>query len=319
MILSASRRTDIPNFYADWFFNRIKEGYVYVRNPLNPHQVSEIRISPETVDCIVFWTKNPSPMLPRLNELKDYLYYFQFTVTGYEEDIEVNVPRKKEIAIPAFWRLSEKIGRERVIWRYDPILFTGKYTPAYHLWAFEQTAAALRGYTRKCVISFADRYAKNKKAMDALGAYDLEEEQLAGFAGQLCMIARKNGMETGSCAEEMNLESCGISHNCCIDKALIESLAGCRMDVGKDKNQREACGCVQSIDIGVYNTCKNGCVYCYANHSMESVVRNCAKYDPKAPLLCGTVMEGDKITLRQVRSMKDGQLSLFDRSREKYF
>lgn len=312
MILSVSRRTDIPNYYADWFFNCMKEGFVYVRNPMNPRQVSEIRLSSDVIDCMVFWTKNPAPMLPRLGELKNYPYYFQFTLTGYGVDMERNVPDKKEIVIPAFQRLSEKIGPERVIWRYDPILFNEKYTPDYHLQAFEQTAAALRGYTRKCVISFVDRYAKNSKAMDAMGAYDLEKTALFDFAGQLSEIARANGMEMGSCAEEIDLESCGIRHNCCIDKGLIESLIGCRMDVGKDKYQREACGCVESVDIGVYNTCKNGCAYCYANHSLESVIRNCAKYDPKSPLLCGEIGENDQVTVRQVKAMRDGQMSLFD-------
>lgn len=311
MILSASRRTDIPNYYADWFLNRIKEGFVYVRNPINPHQVSEIRLSPEVVDCIVFWTKNPAPMLAGLDELRAYPFYFQFTLTGYERDMEKNIPSKKDVVIPTFQKLAEKIGPERVIWRYDPILFNDKYTPAYHLRVFERTAEALRGFTGKCVISFVDRYAKNKKAMEALGIYDLEDAQLIAFASQLSRIAGENGMEMGSCAEDIDLESCGIRHNCCIDKALIESLTGCRIDAGKDKNQREACGCVESIDIGVYNTCKNGCVYCYANHSMESVIRDCARYDPKAPLLCGTVAGDDKVTLRQVRSMKDGQMRLF--------
>lgn len=312
MILSVSRRTDIPNYYADWFFNRMKEGFVYVRNPMNLRQVSEIRLSPEDIDCIVFWTKNPAPMIPRLGELKNYPYYFQFTLTGYGTDMESNVPDKKEIVIPAFQRLSEEIGPERVIWRYDPILFNGKYTPEYHLQAFEQTAVALRGYTCKCVISFVDRYAKNNKAMDVMGAYELKETALTDFAGRLSEIARANGMEMGSCAEEMDLGSCGIRHNCCIDKELIESLTGCRMNVGKDRYQREACGCVESIDIGLYNTCKNGCAYCYANHSLESVIRNCAKYDPRSPLLCGKIGEDDKITVRQVKAMRDGQMSLFD-------
>lgn len=313
MILSASRRTDIPNYYADWFLNRIKAGFLYVRNPVNPRQVSEIRISPETVECIVFWTKNPEPMLSGLDELEEYPYYFQFTLTGYEKDIEKNIPSKRDEIIPAFQRLSQKIGPERVIWRYDPILFNEKYTPEFHLRAFAQTARALRGYTRKCVISFVDRYAKNKKAMDALGVYDLEEAELADFAGRLSGIAKTNGMEMGSCAEKMDLESLGIKHNCCIDRELIESLTGCRIPAGKDKNQREACGCIGSVDIGAYHTCKNGCAYCYANYSLESVVRHCAKYDPEAPILCGEIQKEDTITLRQVKSLTDRQLSLFDR------
>ena len=128
MILSVSRRTDIPNYYSEWFFNRIKERFVYVRNPMNEHQISKIDLSPDVVDCIVFWTKNPEPMITRLDELSKYNYYFQFTLTGYGKDIECNVPHKRDKMIPIFQELSRKIGKQKVIWRYDPILFTKKYS-----------------------------------------------------------------------------------------------------------------------------------------------------------------------------------------------
>lgn len=313
MILSVSRRTDIPNYYSDWFFNRIKEGFVYVRNPMNAHQVSKINITPEVVDCIVFWTKNPEPMLNRLEELASYDYYFQFTLTGYGEDIECNVPHKKEKMIPVFWELSNKIGRHKVIWRYDPIIFTKKYTPEYHVKAFAQIAAALRGYTEKCVISFVDGYAKNKKNMELLASYDMDENDLSEFAKKLAETAKNNGMTVGSCAERIDLHESGIQHNCCIDKTLIEELIGCRLKAEKDKNQRAECGCMESVEIGTYNTCKNGCKYCYANHSEEGVAMNCSKYDPESPILCGTLDENDKITERKVKSLKERQRSIFDR------
>lgn len=285
---------------------------MYVRNPMNMHQVSKISLSPEVVDCIVFWTKNPAPMIARLDELKEYPYYFQFTLTGYGTDIEVNVPHKKDAVIPTFQTLSEKIGPEKVIWRYDPILFNNQYTPAYHLRAFAQIARALQGYTNQCVISFVDRYAKNKKALDALEVYDMEETQLTDFAGQISDIARQYGMQTASCAEKMDLQNYGIKHSCCIDKTLIESIIGCRIVAGKDKNQRPECGCAESIDIGVYDTCQNGCAYCYANHDQGTVAGSCRKYDPASPLLCGEIVKEDKITVRQMKSVKEGQLSLFD-------
>ena len=242
MILSVSRRTDIPNYYSEWFFNRIKEGFVYVRNPMNAHQISRIDIAPETVDCIVFWTKNPEPMLSRSDELASYDYYFQFTLTGYGKDIECNVPHKKEKMIPVFQELSKKIGRKRMIWRYDPIIFTKKYTPEYHLKAFEQIATALRGYTEKCVISFVDVYAKNKKNMELLEACEIDKNELLQFAKRSAEIAKKNGMTMGSCAESIDLGECGIEHNCCIDKTLIENITGCRLKLEKDKNQRKECG-----------------------------------------------------------------------------
>lgn len=310
MIISASRRTDIPNYYSEWFYNRIKEGFVYVRNPMNLLQVSRISLSPDVVDCIVFWTKNPEPMMDRLSELSAYDFYFQFTLTGYGKDMESGVPHKKEQMIPVFQRLSEKIGSKRVIWRYDPILFTGKYTPEYHLKAFEQIAGALSGYTEHCAVSFVDTYAKNKKNMETLQAYELSDEELRKFAKCLAEIARGNGMTVGSCAEAIDLSDCGIQHNSCIDKNLIEEMTGCSLNVSKDKNQRAECGCVESIDIGTYNTCKNGCKYCYANHSFESVLKNCAKYDANSPILCGKIAEEDKISERSMKSLKETQIEL---------
>ncbi len=312
MILSVSLRTDIPNYYSEWFFNRIKEGFVYVRNPMNAHQVSKIDITPKVVDCIVFWTKNPAPMFNRLEELAPYDYYFQFTLTGYGKDMECNVPHKKEKMIPIFQELSKKIGMKKVIWRYDPIIFTKKYSPEYHLKAFEQIATALKGYTEKCVISFVDIYAKNKKNMELLDLYEIDKNELLEFAKKIAGIAKDNGMKIGSCAESIDLDECGIEHNCCIDKTLIEDIIGCRLKVEKDKNQREECGCVEGVEIGTYNTCKNGCKYCYANYSQESVVKNCSRYDPKSPILCGILDENDKITVRKVKSLKEQQLSIFD-------
>lgn len=304
MILSVSRRTDIPSFYSEWFLNRIKEGFLYVRNPMNPHQVSRIDLSPELVDCIVFWTKNPQPMLDRLEELKGYTYYFQFTLTSYGRDVEENLPHKKHVMIPVFQTLSNKIGKERVIWRYDPIFFSDTYTEEYHINAFRQIAEALRGYTDTCVISFLDMYAKIEKNMQALGMQEKSPEEIKAFAKEICGIARENGMRMLSCAEKYDLSECGIAPGHCIDKALVERIIGSPITVGKDKNQRAACGCVESVEVGTYNTCKNGCKYCYANYSRESVMRNLKNYDPKSPLLCSVITPQDKITERNVKSLK---------------
>lgn len=312
MILSVSRRTDIPSYYSEWFFNRIKEGFLYVRNPMNVHQISEIKISPDVVDCIVFWTKNPLPMLGRLDELKAYNYYFQFTLTGYGNDVERNLPNKKTSMIPIFQELSKRIGKDKVIWRYDPICFTNKYTAQYHLKAFRNIAEELSGYTEKCVISFVDIYPKNKKNIDSLLSYELNDHELREFAKELSSIAKENNMRIGSCAEKIDLDECGIVHNSCIDRELIEKIIGCKLKVSKDKNQRIECGCVESVEVGTYNTCKSGCTYCYANHSMKSVEVNSKKYDPLSPLLCGHVEKDDKISIRKVMSLKETQLSIFD-------
>ena len=309
MILSVSRRTDIPNYYADWFYNRIKEGFLYVRNPMNAHQISRIELSPEVVDCIVFWTKNPAGMLERLDELKDYSFYFQFTLTGYGRDMEPGLPDKEKELIPVFRELSERIGAQRVIWRYDPILKNKKYTLEYQVRAFEKIAQRLEGCTKRVVISFLDFYPKIQRNMAALQVETISDAEMSEITGRMAEIAGRHGMETVSCAEQADLSSAGVKPGSCIDKELIEQIIGCRLVGKKDKNQRAACGCFESIETGLYHTCSNGCRYCYANRNEETVLRNAAAYDPTSPLLCGVVGPGDKVIERKVKSLKDGQMS----------
>lgn len=312
MILSVSRMTDIPNYYSEWFINRMKEGFLYVRNPMNIHQVSKIMLSPDIVDCIVFWTKNPKPMLDKLDALKEYKYYFQFTLTGYGRDVEKGLPHKKKEVIPIFKELSKKIGSEKVIWRYDPIFFNENYTKEYHINAFSQIAEELEGYTHRCVISFVDFYAKNRKGMEELKLQETKERQLVSFSGKLQEVALAKGIEVFSCAEKIDLSECGIKHGSCIDKNIIEEITGCKIEASKDKNQREECGCVESVDVGSYNTCLNGCKYCYANFSEKAVCSNVKKCDVNSPLLCGNIEDIDKITERKMKSLKIQQISLFD-------
>ena len=178
MIISASRRTDIPSYYSEWFFNRIKEKYVYVRNPINIRQVSKINLSAEFVDCIVFWSKNPEPMIDKLGLLKNYKYYFQFTLTSYGHDIEKNIPSKREKIFNAFKKLSDEIGSKKVIWRYDPIIITDKYTLDYHKKYFEKIAKTLNGYTERCIISFMYIYSKVKRNMKEIKFYDIKRHKL---------------------------------------------------------------------------------------------------------------------------------------------
>lgn len=312
MILSVSRRTDIPNYYADWFYNRIKEGFLYVRNPFNPHQISRIPLSPDVVDCIVFWTKNPEKMLNRLEELKDYPYYFQFTLTGYGKDMEPGIPHKRDHMLGVFQRLSDQIGAERVVWRYDPILFNSVYTPEYHLKAFEEIAGNLNGYTLKAVISFVDLYAKAKDRMKELNLRMPSEEEMVSFARKLAEIAGKNHMSIEACAERTDLQKAGVKPGSCIDRALIEKIIGCKIEGSRDKNQREACGCLESVEVGTYDTCQNGCRYCYANGKSEQTDQNAVLYDAEAPLLCGRIGPEDVVTERKVKSLKAAQLGLFD-------
>ncbi|MDD7408197.1 MAG: DUF1848 domain-containing protein [Anaerovoracaceae bacterium] len=311
MIISASRRTDIPSFFSEWFFNRLKEGYVYIRNPLFAHKVSKVPLNPDLVDCIVFWTKDPTPMLERLDELKDYMYYIQFTITGFGHDVEPNLADKNKVIIPAFQKLVDKIGPDRVIWRYDPILINEKYTMDYHVRAFEKIASALKGYTRKSVISLVDEYRFNKKALEALHEQEMRDQQILEFVGKLHDIAASNDMKIATCAEGIDLSSVGVEHNACIDKNLIEELLGGTIKVKKDPSQREECLCVESRDVGSFDTCIHGCKYCYATRMRNAVKDNFSKYDPDSPILCDSLHDDDKISEPKVKSLLDKQISLF--------
>ncbi|WP_290770487.1 DUF1848 domain-containing protein [Anaerofustis sp.] len=311
MIISASRRTDIPAFYGDWFVNRIKEGYVYVRNPINKHQISKVNLSCDVVDCIVFWSKNPKNILNKLKYLNDYKYYFQFTLTCYDNDIEYNLPPKKDI-IETFKELSLQIGRDKVIWRYDPIFLSRKYTLDYHLKSFDEISTELSGYTDKVIISFIDMYKKILPNVNKHGIRELNKEEIELVASRFAKTAKRKGLYIETCAEKYNLSGYGIEHGQCIDINLIENICGYKIKCGKDYNQRKECGCIQSIDIGAYDTCTNYCAYCYANYNKDTVEKKCIMYNKNSKLLCDVLKEEDKIVERKVSSLKDGQLSIFD-------
>lgn len=304
MIISASRRTDIPAYYADWFLNRLRAGFVYVRNPINPRQISQVMLAPDVVDGIVFWTKNPLPMLGRLAEMGDYPFYFQFTLNTYGRDVEPNIPQKDEVLIPAFRQLSSKIGREKVVWRYDPILFNQTYTMDYHLKAFKWLAQKLADYTEKCTVSFLDFYQKTERNTAPLGLVMPSLAQKAALIQRFAEIAKEAGLALDTCAEAAGFEKFGIPPARCIDPERFERIGQYQLSVGKDKNQRPACGCAESVDIGAYDTCQSGCRYCYANRSPKAVTQNCRRYDPDSPLLCGEVAEGDVVRTRPPKSLK---------------
>ena len=312
MIISASRRTDIPSYYSEWFINRIKEGFLYVRNPMNIHQISKISLSTEVIDGIVFWTKNPLPMMDKLHLFDRYMYYFQFTVNSYAQDIEPHVPNENDIIIPAFRELSKTLGAGRVIWRYDPIILTKKYTIDYHVTYFEEIAKRLSGYTKKCVISFVDMYRNTQGNMKAFDLLPMGTKEMLELAQRLATIAEKYNIVIESCAEKINLEQFGIAHGHCIDCGLFEKLLGCKLELDKDKNQREECGCMTSIDIGTYNTCNNGCRYCYANYSAKTVKRLSSLHDPLSPLISGVVGPDDVVKERLIKSCKQCQMDFFE-------
>lgn len=300
MILSVSRRTDIPAFYTEWFFNRLKEGFVYVRNPFNKNMVSKISLDSKDIDFIVFWTKNPLNILNRITELNTYKipYYFQITITAYGKDIETNIGDKFEI-IEAFKKLSSLIGSEKVIWRYDPILITEKYSLTYHLEKFEFLAKELNAYTKKCIISFIDLYDKCKRNMKHIELKDIGNDEKIKLAMDMAKIAQKYDIELLSCAEDIELDTVGIKHGKCIDDVLISQILGTELKISKDKNQRGRCNCVESVDIGEYNTCSHNCLYCYANFNADIVKKNIGLHDPHSTLLVGEIKERDVIKVRK--------------------
>lgn len=265
-----------------------------VRNPMNLHQVKRVSLTVEDVDCIVFWTKNPSYMLSGLNQLKDYKYYFQFTLNPYNTALETNVPRKA-VVIDTFRKLSDIIGPQRVIWRYDPIILSGSIDASYHEKYFEVLANKLHKYTSKCIISFVDRYKKIERTFNKLGIQDINEIDKRNIVKGLAGVAGSYGLKLETCAEDIDLTDLGVGHARCIDPVLIENVLGVKTDYKKDRNQRSACGCAASVDIGAYNTCTHGCVYCYASFSTDSVKRNTAKYDMASPMLCSRLTDKDRV------------------------
>ncbi len=287
MIISASRRTDIPAFYADWFFGRLKEGFAAVQNPFNANQVKRVSLMPEDTDCIVFWTKNPTPMLERLAELGGHHYYFLFTLTPYGREVEGNLPSKRDIIVPAFLRLAEMIGPERVVWRYDPVFLSPEYTIETHMERFGALAEKLAGYTQKCIISFLDAYRSTEKNMREIDPEDWTEEKMRTVAKGLSKIAHSHKLKMETCAEAIDLSEFGIGRASCIDKALVQRIAKKKLNIKKDRYQRPECGCIESVDIGAYNTCPGGCKYCYANYNAGLVKKSTGRYDAGSPILCG--------------------------------
>lgn len=271
MIISASRRTDIPAFYTEWLMNRIRDGYCTTVNPFNRKQVAYVSLRPEDVDAIVFWTKNPESLLKNLKELDDrgYHYYFQYTLNGYPRTMEPNLPGLEK-EIETFKRLADLIGPARVIWRYDPIIMSNATGIDYHKRRIDQIARELERRTDRLVISIVDEYRKARINFERLENQSIhvkrqttgqDVEELIDF---IVALAGNRKMEVFSCAEVLDLTPFGLKPGKCIDGDYIQKVFGIKVKSEKDKSQRPECGCVKSKDIGAYDTCLHGCQYCYA-------------------------------------------------------
>ncbi|MDQ7793310.1 MAG: DUF1848 domain-containing protein [bacterium] len=270
-VVSASRRTDIPAFYAEWLLNRLRAGYCLTSNPFNPRQVTRVALAPgETV--LVLWTRDPRPLLPALPELEGFRHYFLFTLTAYPRHLEPGLPPLGQL-VASFSRLSRLIGPRRVIWRYDPIILSRELDAAYHLQAFTALARALEGATERVVVSFLDPYPRVMRRLKV--NRDPPDPDLLG---RLAGIAGEHGIRLQTCAEGLEPEGK------CVDDGLVSELSGVAVPARKDPGQRPACRCVASRDIGAYDTCLHGCLYCYATRG-RAARRNLARHDPRAPWL----------------------------------
>lgn len=310
MIIQTGMRTDIPAFYSKWLLNRIKEGFVLVRNPYNPIQVTRYRLTPDVVDLIAFCTKNPAPMLPYMDALKAYGQYWFVTITPYGKDIEPNVPDKEKV-MEDFKRLSGIVGVDSMGWRYDPIFIDEKHSVKWHISEFEKMAENLSGYTKSCVISFIDIYKKVERNFPSAG--EVSKADRIGLGKEFIRIGAKYGMTIRPCAEGDELAAYGADCSGCMTVNTFETALHAYLDVPKRKsNQRNGqCACLLGVDIGAYDTCGHLCKYCYANTNAAFVKENMRKHDPLSPFLLGKSMPGDVIHEAQQKSWIDRQLRLF--------
>nr|MBP3258551.1 DUF1848 domain-containing protein [Bacilli bacterium] len=294
MILNISGRTDIVAFYSDWLMNRFKEGFIDVRNPFNPKLVS--RIMMEDVDLIFFCTKNPIPIVDKLKDINKKIY-FHVTLTSYKKDIEPNLPPKKDI-IEAIKKISKIIGKGNIVVRYDPILLNDNYTLEYHIKSFETICELLDGYVSKILISFIDDYKNVRNNYRVLKYRKLSENDYRRIGLSFSEIANKHNMVIHTCSEERNLVEYGFIKDDCMSKELALKLTGKKYRKWNARNNKY-CNCVEMVDIGVYNSCKHFCKYCYANFDEKKVIENYNKHNPKSSLLIGELESDDVIKIRK--------------------
>lgn len=291
MILNVSSRTDIIAFYEKWLIKRVEAGFVDVRNPFNPKLVNRINFS--DVDLILFCTKNPIPILNDLNKIK-IPYLFQITITPYKRDIEPNVPSKKEV-IEAVKKISQAIGKENVSVRYDPIFLSEKYNITYHIKAFKKLCMLLNGYVETIIVSFLDEYKNVLKNKNVLQYRNFTEEDYKIIGKNFSKIAKLNNMKVQTCFEDRNLTEYGFTKGECLSHELAYRLTGKKYKSWKARK----CNCVEMVDIGVYNSCKHFCKYCYANYDEKIVNNNFKNHDVNSSLLIGNVKKDDIIKTRK--------------------
>lgn len=300
MIINTGGRTDTVQYYTEWLLNRFREGYVLTRNPLFPNKVNRYELTPDKVDCVVFCSKNYKPILPRLHEITDkFNTYFHYTITAYGKDIEPNVPSIDE-SMETLMELEKLVGKERIAWRYDPVLLTEKYTIERHLHTFAYMAKVLAPHIDRCIFSFVEMNthgARCKKLETNLPELilltDHDKEALAEGMG---VIAKKYGIYTQTCGIHGDYTHYGIHKSSCMTLDILGQANGVKFKNLKHKGMRQGCHCMESRDIGAYDTCMNGCKYCYANKNPHKILENHKLHDPLSPLLLGELKDTDMVT-----------------------
>lgn len=306
MILFVSGRCDIPAFYSEWFFNRIRAGFVDVRNPYDAHQLSRIHLTKSNIDACLFCTKNPSPMINRLDEIS-FPYLFHITLTPYHHDIEPHVPDKQQV-IQAIITLSEKIGKERVVLRYDPVLINDRYTMEYHQKAFQKLIDQVAPYISTVIFSFVDIYKNTTQHAKELSLHPITKTEMIQCAKVFSKIVKPYGLTLQTCAETIDLSEYGIKNGACISKEIMEQLLHHPYDPPHGKAVRN-CNCLPTVDIGDYNACPHYCRYCYANYNEEAVKQRCLTHNPDASVLIGEITAEDHIKIRTEKQHR--QIPLF--------
>ena len=294
MILFASGRTDIPAFYSNWFINRVKAGFVDVRNPFNQKLVSRINFS--DVDLIMFCSKNPLPMIDKLDILKVPVL-FHVTITPYGKEIEPNIPDKRLI-IEGVKKLSLVLGIDNVVVRYDPIFLSDKYNVDYHIRAFDKLCKNLNGYVNKIIVSFMDEYKNVRSNKNILKYRTFTREDYKKIGEDFSKIAMDNGMSVQTCFEDNDLTQYGFIKGECLSHELAYILTGKKFKSSNVRKEKK-CECVQMVDIGDYNSCMHMCKYCYANYDEKAVSSNFERHDDNSSLLIGSVQSDDVIKVRK--------------------
>lgn len=301
MILNTGSRTDTVQYYTEWLLKRFEQGFVYSRNPMFPNKVTKYELDSQTVDCIIFCSKNYEPILPYIKNITDkFNTYFHYTITAYDKDIEPNVPTIDK-SIETLIKLSNIVGKQRIAWRYDPILLTKKYSKELHYKTFDHIAQKLSPHIDRCIFSFVEMYKKLKTNMPEIIL--LTNEDKIEIAKNIGLIAKKYNMIIQTCATETNYEKFGILHSGCLTTEILGQANNVKFKSIKHSGNRKNCQCIESRNIGDYDTCPNGCKYCYANQNPEIAKINYQKHNPNFDLILGNLQDTDEIQLSNQKSL----------------